>query len=240
VRAGSVCYHAGMAGSTRWLYELGAATYGWCTAQAGWAASCAALVAGLPPAPRRILDLGCGPGGVLAAAAAARPSAHLYGVDVAARMLSEALRRRPWATARPARSPRLVRADALRLPFPDGAFDAVTGHSFLYLVPQRAAVLAEAWRVLAPGGRLALMEPWAGPPAPRAVLRHSRDPRFLISVTLWRLFSRWRGRFGARELAALLVAQGFVAARGQVALGGLGLVAYADKPLPASEPREST
>jgi SAM-dependent methyltransferase len=132
--------------------------------------------------------------------------------------------------ARPAHSPRLARADALRLPFPDGAFDAVTGHSFLYLVPERAAVLAEAWRVLTPGGRLALLEPWAGPLAPRAVLDHSRDPRFLLSVTLWRVFSRWRGRFGAEELAALLTEQGFVAARCQVVLGGLGLVAYADKP----------
>jgi len=224
-----------MARATRWLYELGAAPYGWCTAQAGWDGSCAALVRGLGTPPRRLLDLGCGPGGVLAAAAAAWPRAELWGVDVAARMLAEAGRRQPWRPARPAAAPRLVRADARRLPFPDGVFDAVTAHSFLYLVPDRAAVLVEAWRVLAPGGRLALMEPWAGPAPPRAVLRCCREPRFLLSVALWRCFSRWRGRFGAAALAALLREHGFVAPRGRIALGGLGLLAYANKP-PSAPP----
>jgi len=215
-----------LVGSRPWLYELGAPAYAWCTAQAGWNASCRRLVGYLPPGAPRVLDLGCGSGAVLAAAAAARPGARVYGLDLAARMLLEA-RRALGDTA----ASRLLRADALALPFPSAAFDAVTGHSFLYLLSDRAGVLAEAWRVLRPGGRLLLMEPRVGPAAPRAVLRHSRDGRFLVSVVLWRAFSRFRGRFSARELAALLRAQGFERPRGTVTLGGLGLIACADKPL---------
>lgn len=49
-----------------------------------------------------------------------------------------------------------VLADARNLPFPDDAFDAATAFFFLLYVRDvdRAAVLGEAYRVLAPGGRL--------------------------------------------------------------------------------------
>jgi SAM-dependent methyltransferase len=216
----------------RCLYELGASAYAWCTAQAGWRASCAGLAAHLPPAPLRLLDLGCGPGGVLAAAAFARPGGALYGVDLAFRMLAAA-RRRGMAAA----GARLVHADAANLPFAAAAFDTVTSHSFLYLVPDRTAVVEEAWRVLRPGGRLLLMEPWSGPVRWRAALQHSRDPRFLVSVVLWRAFNRFQGRFGARALSSLLTGRGFLPPRGAVVLGGLGLLVRADKPVtPSSVP----
>ena len=208
-----------------WLYDLGAGLYRWLTSQGGWSASGAQLASYLPPGAPRVLDIGCGPGLVAAEVARVRPAAEVYGLDVAARMLAEARRLRP-----PGLTTRLLRADAAALPFPPAVFDAVTGHSFLYLVPQRAMVLAEAWRVLKPGGRLLLMEPWAGPAAAPAVLRYSRDPRFLVSVALWRAFNRFQGRFGAAELARLLRRQGFASPRGRVVLGGLGLLAYADKP----------
>jgi SAM-dependent methyltransferase len=218
-------YHPDVDVPRRWLYEMGASAYAWCTAQAGWRASCAALAARLPPAPSHVLDLGCGPGGVLAAIAQARPGAARYGVDLASRMLVEARRRR---LAGPASH--LVRADAARLPFAATAFDAVSSHSFLYLVPDRATVVAEAWRVLRPGGRLVLMEPWSGPVRWRTALEHSSDPRFVVSLALWRAFNRFQGRFRARDLAFLLTRQGFLPPRGVVVLGGLGLLAWADKP----------
>lgn len=50
-----------------------------------------------------------------------------------------------------------MEADAQRLPFDDGSFDAVTMISMLHHVEDRAAALAEARRILRPGGRLALM-----------------------------------------------------------------------------------
>lgn len=51
-------------------------------------------------------------------------------------------------------------ADARELPFPDGSFDAVVGRRFLHHVPQhdRSRILEEAARVLAPDGRIVLIE----------------------------------------------------------------------------------
>lgn len=50
-----------------------------------------------------------------------------------------------------------VRADAQRLPFAAGSFDAAMLVSMLHHVERRSQALAEARRVLAPGGRLAVM-----------------------------------------------------------------------------------
>jgi len=46
----------------------------------------------------------------------------------------------------------LVHDDAKRLPFSDGKFAAVISNSIVHHIPDPSGVLAEAWRVLAPGG----------------------------------------------------------------------------------------
>jgi SAM-dependent methyltransferase len=152
------------------------------------------------------------------------PGVSLIGLDIAPRMLAQARRRAGQCAVQ------WLLADAVRLPLRDASVDACTGHSFLYLVRNRAAVLAEARRVLKPGGRLVLMEPHARRASLRAVLAVSRDPRHLVSVSLWRPFSRLHGRFTPCSLTATLGQAGFVDCRIEETLGGLGLLASARRP----------
>ena len=143
-------------------------------------------------------------------------------------MLAHARRdaaRAPWSAG-----VEWVQADATRLPIRTARVDAITGHSFLYLVRDRATVLAEALRALRPGGRLILMEPNARPASLHDVLRVIHDPRHMIAVGLWRPFSRLHGRYDAASMAATLERSGFVGCRVEETLGGLGLLASAERP----------
>ncbi|OSZ59512.1 SAM-dependent methyltransferase [Streptomyces pharetrae CZA14] len=111
------------------------------------AAAAAEGVLGLVPGDaRRLLDLACGTGIVTRRLAAARDGLRVTGVDLTDAMVRRAAARIPGA---------VVRADARRLPFPDGTFDAVTSVWLLHLLPGPAAVravVAECARVLRPGG----------------------------------------------------------------------------------------
>ena len=78
----------------RWLFEAGAGFYGWMTAQDAWRQSCHRLVERLPSTgrPKKIVDLGCGPGIVALELARRRPQDFVSGGDVAGRMLERARR----------------------------------------------------------------------------------------------------------------------------------------------------
>jgi len=94
------------------------------------------------------LDLGCGTGAT--ALEASRAGAEVVGLDLRAAMLAAARRRHG--------SLRLVRADLdAGLPFDDAVFDAVWAESVVALLDPRR-VVAEAVRVLRPGGRFAVNE----------------------------------------------------------------------------------
>lgn len=214
------------------IFNLGADVYAWFTAQPTWRASCAALADAVElstgPTTPIILDLGCGPGVSTFALARRFPAAGVIGLDRAWRMLLEAQRRAPVDLDRPSGS--WVQADAHTLPFATHSVAAVTGHSFLYLLPDRQAALAEVRRVLRPGGSLTLMEPNAQPATVRGTLAVSRDPRHLLSVSLWRPFSRLHGRFTEVSLAATFTRAGFTNCRVTPVLGGLGLLARGSRP----------
>ncbi len=94
----------------------------------------------------RLLDVGSGPGHLVARAAAR--GAHVCGADAAPGMLALARSENPGLEFR--------EADAHALPFPDGAFTAVTGNFILPHLGHPEQAAAEFVRVLAPGGRLAL------------------------------------------------------------------------------------
>lgn len=103
----------------------------------------------------RLLDVGFGGGGLITAALDADPTVQVAGVDPAPGMVARLGERRAHDVA----TGRLVihTAGVEALPFPDGSFDAVTSCFTLYFWPDRARGVAEIARVLAPGGRVALI-----------------------------------------------------------------------------------
>jgi SAM-dependent methyltransferase len=96
-----------------------------------------------------VLDVACGTG-VLACEAAGRvaPDGHVSGLDRNPGMLEIARRKEPTIDWR--------EGLAESLPFADAAFDAVLCQFGLMFFDDRAKALAEMWRVLQPGGRLAV------------------------------------------------------------------------------------
>jgi len=101
----------------------------------------------------RVLDIACGTG--IVARTAARCVGRrgtVVGLDISAPML-EAARS---AAAREGVSVEWREGSAVKLPFPDGAFDLVLCQQGLQFFPDRPVALREMRRVLAPGGRLAL------------------------------------------------------------------------------------
>jgi SAM-dependent methyltransferase len=101
-----------------------------------------------------LLDLGCGTGSFLAAAGA--EVRDLCGIDIAMRWLLVARKRLDEeGLAHVA----LVCGCAERLPFDDRSFAGIVAGDVIEHVGDQAATLAEAHRVLVPGGRLFLASP---------------------------------------------------------------------------------
>lgn len=225
-----------MLGTRMPIFNVGAWIYDWITDQAMWKAQIASMVEhfGDRPEGPRVLDLGCGPG-VSSFALAERigADAEIVGIDLAGRMIARARahHRREHSHLG---NVRFEVADATALPFAEHSFDVAVGHSFLYLVPDRVAVLREIRRVLAPGGVLVLMEPnrdgsllaaaRAGFEQPQTA-SHARGDRlrFTSSMVLWRLVSGAAGRMHPRLVERLFREGGFTEARCLPTLGGIGL-----------------
>jgi arsenite methyltransferase len=114
-----------------------------------------------------VLDLGCGRGAVLLAAAKLLPGGRAVGIDL-------------WRADQTGNSPDVTRRNAEResvadrvelhtgdmtqLPFADNTFDLVISSITVHNIPSaagRRAAIDEAVRVLRPGGRLAIADLWA-------------------------------------------------------------------------------
>jgi SAM-dependent methyltransferase len=102
----------------------------------------------------RLLDIGCGPGSI---------TAGLHGLTGAAVGVD--------ADPVPGAGVPVAAADAVRLPFPDAAFDALYANAVLQHVPDPLALLREARRVARPGAVIGVGDAdWDG------VLTHPHDP----------------------------------------------------------------
>jgi SAM-dependent methyltransferase len=99
----------------------------------------------------RVLDLGAGPAWFWRRPTPLPRSTRLVLCDLAPGLLREALAHRDEIAASEVEG---VVADAEALPFADGVFDAVLAMDMLHHVARPGHALAEARRVLRPGGRL--------------------------------------------------------------------------------------
>ncbi len=115
-----------------------------------------AMVSWLAPRPGlRLLDLAGGTGDIAFRVLDRAPNAAVTVCDLTAAMLEEGARR---AEMRGHLGIRWVEGDATELPFEDRAFDAVTIAFGIRNVTRPEAALAEAHRVLRPGGRFLCLE----------------------------------------------------------------------------------
>jgi demethylmenaquinone methyltransferase / 2-methoxy-6-polyprenyl-1,4-benzoquinol methylase len=116
-----------------------------------------AMVAAIDPSPaERVLDVATGTG-LVALELVRRGGCSVVGVDQSEEMLAGA---RARLAAAPSLADRLAfaRAEAERLPFGDGAFDALTFTYLLRYVDDRRATMRELARVVRPGGRIGMVE----------------------------------------------------------------------------------
>ena len=120
----------------------------------GWRKKLVAAVARQNPS--KVLDLACGSGDVSVMLREALPQAQVVGLDFSRPLLTQ---------ARDRGLSELTEADALKLPFADGSFDAVTIAFGLRNFSDRATGLHEIARVLKPGGVFGLLE-FSPPPMP--------------------------------------------------------------------------
>ena len=119
------------------------------------------LIAGLAPPPGgTVLEIGCGTARNLIAAAKAWPEARFFGIDISAEMLATA--RTNIARAGLADRITLAAGDATDFDaaalFGVTAFDRVIMSYTLSMIPDWQGAIAQAARVVAPGGRTDMVD----------------------------------------------------------------------------------
>ncbi len=109
------------------------------------------------------IDVGCGPGNYTRHLASASGNGLVVGVDASEAMVAAAAKRGGGANIT------YLRADASALPFRDGAFDAACSVGVIHMIVEPEMAIDEMVRVLAPGGRLAIVASCSPAGRPRRV-----------------------------------------------------------------------
>ena len=106
------------------------------------------------PAGSSVLDVACGTGeSALPAAEIVGPSGRVIGIDLAKNLLDLA---RTKAEARRLQNVDFLQDDMTQLDFDDDSFDAVVCVFGIFFVPDMEGLVAELWRMVKAGGKLAI------------------------------------------------------------------------------------
>ena len=183
-----------------------------------WRRHAAEIVRGW--APDRILDVATGSGDLAAVLRSQCEQAVVVGADFCQPMLQ---------TARQKGLSNLVAADALQMPFEDGAFDALTVAFGLRNMESWPGALAEMGRVLRKGGHLLVLDFSIPAPPLRWIYRpylHHVLPRLAAFLTGEKAAYDYLGdsieQFPqGREMCELIEAAGFTAAKCEPLCGGI-------------------
>jgi arsenite methyltransferase len=121
-----------------------------------------------------VLDLGSGGGiDVLLSARRVGPTGRAYGLDMTDEMLALANENKRKAQAE---NVEFLKGEIENIPLPDCSVDVIISNCVINLSADKERVLREAYRVLRPGGRLAVSD---------VVTRGAIDPAIRKSVLLW-------------------------------------------------------
>lgn len=158
-----------------------------------------ALATGELPRDAKLLDMACGTGRTLAQIALAHPSLRLTALDLSPYYLQEAREMLADVT-----DVSFVAENAEQLPFRDGHFDVVTSVYLFHELPRpaRRRVIAEAWRVLAPGGLFVIED--------SAQLAESGELAFFMGRFATEFHEPFYRDYVEDDLAPALVEAGFV------------------------------
>lgn len=100
-----------------------------------------------------VLDVGCGGGANLAVLLHRCPGGHADGLDYSAESVAASRRKNAGELGRRCT---VTQGNVGAIPFPDGAYDAVTAFETVYFWPDLPRAFSEILRILKPGGRFLL------------------------------------------------------------------------------------
>jgi SAM-dependent methyltransferase len=143
-----------------------------------------------------VLDLGSGGGiDVLLSARRVAPGGRAYGLDMTDEMLALARDNQRKAGVE---NVEFLKGDIEHIPLPDASVDVIISNCVINLAADKRRVLAEAFRVLKPGGRFAVSD---------VVVRGTLPPEVRRNMELW--VGCVAGALEEDEFKGLLTASGF-------------------------------
>jgi ubiquinone/menaquinone biosynthesis C-methylase UbiE len=155
-------------------------------------------------AGQSVLDLCCGMGAsALPAARAVGPTGRVLGIDIAEPLLTKARRR---AEQEELTQARFERGDATNTGLPSGSFDAVVCVFGVFFVADMPAFVAEMWRMVRPGGHLAITTWGTGWVEPASTVFWNSVRA--IEPTLHKAFNPWDSVTTVPAVEALFAAAG--------------------------------